>query len=58
MNYEFMNMINTHLENKRMYEVNAPMIKENTISEKRERLIHEIVLGLAFLTVFLLDTPH
>ena len=58
MNYEFMDMINTHLENQRMYAVNAPKIKENIISEKRERLIHEILLGITFLAVFLLETPH
>ena len=58
MNYEFMNMINTHLENQRMYATVAPTIKENKISENKERIIHEIIVGLAFLTVFLLDTPH
>ena len=58
MSYEFMNMINNHLEDQRMYEYEDQKLKEISKMEKRERRIHEIALGLVFLAVFLLDTPH
>ena len=58
MNFEFMNMINMHLENQRLYEEEVQKSKEKEISERRERIIHEVLLGITFLIVFLLDTPH
>ena len=58
MSYEFMNMINNHLEDQRMCEYEDQKLKEISKIEKRERRIHEIFLGLVFLAVFLLDTPH
>ena len=58
MSYEFMNTINMHLEDQRIYDVETEKLEKIKQSEKRERILYGIAFVLVLLAVFILDTPH
>lgn len=55
MSYEFMDMINSHLENQRELE---KIEMENQEAWKMQKLILTILGSAAVLLAFLLETPH